>query len=79
MHRACGATAKAENESLQPYRLRHMAEARQKRAMHANNAAVFSAEPARQADLAERADAALAAANQVYEHTTATTTDDDSY
>ena len=45
MHRACGAAAKAESETLQPYRLRHLAEAREKRFMHANNDAVLSGRP----------------------------------
>lgn len=46
VQRACGAAAKRESDLLNPYRLRHMAEAREKAARHKNNAmALDTSEP----------------------------------
>lgn len=68
---------KTEAKLLRDLRERQIpaAKARTDRAKH--NASLLKIEPGRQADLSERADAALDRANTIYEHTTRTA--DDSY
>lgn len=45
VQRSCGAVAKIEADALAPLRARHLQQAREKAAMHRNNAAVLSGRP----------------------------------
>lgn len=77
VNRSFGAAAKTEAAALAPLRARQISAVKEREARAAHNAALMSEEPSRQAELAARADAALAQANKEYEpnHNTA----DDSY
>jgi hypothetical protein len=86
INRECGAAAKLDAIRLTPLRARHMAEAREKAAMHRNNANVLSGAPVTpeekirnrtELNLSAKADAALAAQNA--NQTESDSTDDDSY
>ena len=77
--RAFGAASKTEAALLAPLRERHIEETKERDARARHNIALMSAEPSRQADLSDRADAALAAANESYANTHHHTADDDSY
>jgi len=72
------AAVKTEASLLRELRERQAPATKTRTARAKHNTELLKAEPARQADLAERAAAALNTANEVYEHTIRTT-DDDSY